>query len=144
MGSLKIMVWLSPNAHDFLAIFLFSSMMLPLVHVNWHGNQEGRVSAFTALWNDDIIPRHPSSKVSAVNSRQFGWRNVNILHAMVPIWNHRVICALFFCCGPGTARENSVSRLKLRKIELFSCNGFTYLLCWLPLVTGTVFYVLAG
>lgn len=143
MWSLKIMVWLSPNARDFWAMFLSSNMMLPLKHINWHSNQEGNVSAFTALHNDEIIPRHPSSKVSAVNSRQFGWRNINILYPAVPIWNHRVICASFFCCGPGTATENSVFRLKSRKIELFSCNGFTYLLRWLPLVTGTVFKILA-
>lgn len=30
MWSLKIMVWLSPNAHDFLAMFLFPNTMLPL------------------------------------------------------------------------------------------------------------------
>lgn len=116
MWSLKITVWLSPNAHDFLAMFLFSDMTLPLTRRKWHSNQGGHVSAFTALHNDEIIPRHPSSKVSAVNSRQFGWRNVNILHPIIPIWNHRVICASFLCCGPGTATENSVFRLKLRKI----------------------------
>lgn len=143
MWSLKIMVWLSPNARDFLAMFLFSATTLPLAGMKWHSSRGGHVSAFTALHNDEIIPRHLSSKVSVVNSRQFGWRNVNILHPIIPIWNHRVICASFICCGPGTVTENSVSRLKSRKIELFSCSGLTYLLCWLPLVTGRVFYILA-
>lgn len=99
------------------------------------------MSAFTALHNNEIIPRHSSSKVSALNSMQFGWRNVNILHPIVPIWNHRVICSCIFCCDPSTATENSAPRLKSRKTELFSCNGFTYLLWWLPLVSGTIFYM---
>lgn len=124
-------------------MFLFSNMMLPLRHIKWHSNQGGRVSAFTALHNNEIIPRHPSSKVSALNSMQSGWRNVNILHPIVPIWNHRLICSSLFYCDPSTATENSASRLKSRKIELFSCNGFTYLLWWLPLVSGTIFYMLA-
>lgn len=58
--------------------------------------------------NDEAIPRHLSSKVSAVNSGQFGGRRVHRWHLLVPVWNRRAVCGSFFsCCGLGTATENS-------------------------------------
>lgn len=87
--------------------------------------------------NDEIIPRHPSSKVSAVNSGQFWGKECQCITSPSPrLESQGHLWFILLLLWPRHShRKFTLFRLKSRNTEVISCNGFTYLLRWLLLVT---------